>query len=233
MRADLFISIGITGIGALALLAAAPAAAQTFDPPQGCTGTLTVQYRSCLVSHVWTCEGDAPGEQWLALFTQRGLFNVRKVDAEFQWLETYYANPPATERMLPDAPDPASLTVLFAEQTDTYDFTISNDRGTPDERVRGFDMLTGETVEIDGEPLLGTEFAYEVTLPDGTVDYAGAGRQYVSERHRLFFLGTSWEADTPEDVTDTTPVDFIYPGEPGFFAQFPVHDCGVLSKAAR
>ena len=215
------------------MLLAAPATAQGFAPPAGCEGTLTVQHRSCLVTHVWTCEADAPGDQWVALMTQRGLFSVRKVDRDFQWLETYYTSPPATERMLPDAPDPASLTVLFAEQTDTYDFTVTNDRGTPDERVRGFDLLTGETVVIDDEPLLATEFAYEVTLPDGTVDYRGAGAQYVSETHRLFFLGTSWEADTPDDITDMSPVEFTYPGEPGFFAESPRYDCGVLSKAAR
>jgi hypothetical protein len=218
---------------AATLAAAVPAVAQDFAPPQGCEGVLTIQSRSCLVIHTWTCAADAPGEQWMALFTQRGPFNVRKVDAEFQWLETYFAEPPAIETMLVPAPDPASITVLLAEDLDTYDFTVSNDRGTPDERVTGFDSLTGETVEIDGEPLLRTEFQYEVTLPDGTVQYRGAGAQFLSERHRMFLLGLSWEQDTPDDITDASPVEFIYPGEPGFFSTRPEYDCGVLSKAPR
>ncbi|SMY09369.1 hypothetical protein [Flavimaricola marinus] len=213
---------------------AAPGAAQTFDPPQGCDGVLTVQSRSCLVIHTWTCEADAPGEQWMALFTDRGPYNVRKIDAEFQWLETHFADPPAIEQMQVPAPDPESISVLLAEDHDTYDFTITNDRGTPDERVRGYDSLTGESVVIDGEPLLRTEFAYEVTLPDGTVQYRGAGAQFLSERHRLFLLGLSWSQDTPDEVNDASPVEFIYPGEPGFFSARPKYDCGgVLSKAAR
>lgn len=218
------------------LLALAPAAAtaQTFSPPQGCEGVLTVQSRSCLVTHVWRCEADAPGEQWVALFTERGPFNVRKVDAEFQWLETYYADPPATETMDQPAPDPESITDLLAQDMDTYDFTISNDRGDPPERIVGYDRLTGENVTIDGEPLLATEFGYESRGPDGEVTFRGEGRQFVSETHRLFFLGTSWDAETPDQITDGTPVEFIYPGEPGFFSATPIHECGgALLKAPR
>lgn len=223
-------------ISAAVLIAclAAPALAQEFTPPQGCTPVLTVQSRSCLVIHTWTCAADAPGAQWMALFTDRGPYNIRKVDAEFQWLETYFAAPPATETMQVPAPDPASISVLLAEDLDTYDFTVSNDRGTPDERITGFDSLTGESVVIDGETLLRTEFSYEVTLPDGTVQYSGGGAQFLSERHRLFLLGLSWETATPDQITDASPVEFIYPGEPGFFSTRPQYDCGaVLSKAAR
>lgn len=224
------VSMGVACAAAIA----APAMAQTFEPPQGCEGVLTIQSRSCLVVHTWTCEGDAPGEQWMALFTSRGPFNVRKLDNEFQWLETYFADPQAVETMQVPAPDPESITVLLEDGIDTYDFTISNDRGTPDERIRGFDSLTGESVVIDGEPLLRTEFGYEVTLPDGTVQYRGAGAQFLSERHRLFILGLSWDQDTPDDITDASPVEFVYPGEPGFFSQRPKYDCGgVLSKAVR
>lgn len=215
------------------ILLASPAVAQVFEPPQGCEGVLTIQHRSCLVVHTWTCEADAPGEQWLALFTDRGPFNVRKIDAEFQWLETHFAEPPAVETMQVPAPDPESITVLLAEDYDTFDFTISNDRGTPDERVRGYDSLTGESVVIDGEPLLRTEFAYEITLPDGTLQRTGAGTQFLSERHRLFILGLSWQQDSPDNINDTTPMEFIYPDEPGFFSAGPKYDCGgVLSKAA-
>ena len=211
------------------LLCAGPALGQSsFDPPPGCTGVLTVQSRACLVTHIWTCEADAPGEQWVALFTAAGPFNVRKVDAEFQWLETYFAQPPAVETMVQPAPDPESISVLLAEDYDTYDFTITNDRGEPAERIQGYDSLTGEDVVIDGEPLLRTEFAYNVTLPDGTISYRGAGRQFISPSHRLFFLGESWNQDTPDQITDATPVEFIYPGEPGFFAAAPRYECNTV-----
>lgn len=216
----------LTGLSMAFAMGAAHA--QTFDPPQGCTGLLTVQSKSCLVTHVWTCEGDAEGEKWIALFNRVGPFNIRKVDEDFQWLETYYAQDGKVETMVVPANDPPNLTELFETQTDTYDFVIKNNIGEPDERVRGFDLLTGETVVIDGEELLATEFGYEVVLPDGEVSYRGAGAQFVSEAYRLFFLGTSWPADDPEDVLDASPVDFVYPGEAGFFASSPIYDCGVV-----
>ena len=218
---------GLVSMAAVVMLGA-PVAAQTFEPPQGCEGVLTVQSKSCLVTHVWTCEEDAEDEQWIALFNRAGPFNIRKVDAEFRWLETYYAQDGKVETMVRPADDPPSLTELFETQTDTYDFVIENNTDEPAERVRGFDQLTGEEVVIDGEPLLATEFGYDIVLPDGTVSYSGAGEQYVSETHRLFFLGTSWSQDDPDDVMDATPVEFIYPGEQGFLAASPVYDCGSV-----
>ena len=211
---------------------ALPGAAQTFDPPPGCAGVLTVQSKSCLVTHVWQCEADAEGEQWVALFNRVGPFNVRKVDENFQWLETYYNQDGKVETMVVPADDPPSLTELFETQADTYDFLIENNIGEPTERVRGFDLLTGEEVVIDGEPLLATQFGYEVVLPDGEVSYRGAGAQFVSESHRLFFLGTSWSEEDPDEIFDATPVEFIYPGEPGFFDATPRYDCGAIPTRA-
>lgn len=216
---------------AMATLVGAPVAVSAqsaFSPPQGCTGTLTVQGRACLVTHVWTCEADPPGEQWIALGGEAGPFMVRKVDAEFQWLETYFANPPRVETMDQPAPDPGSITTLLAEGYDSFDFTVTYSDGTPAERIVGHDRLTGEEVVIDGEPLLRTEFAYEVISPDGSVIEQRAGRQFVSPAHRLFFLGTDWDQATPADISDASPVQFIYPGEPGFFAFSPKYDCGVV-----
>ncbi|MBL4812005.1 MAG: hypothetical protein JKX69_06530 [Rhodobacteraceae bacterium] len=219
---------------ALALAPVAGAAQTTFEPPVGCTGILTVQHRACIVTHVWQCEADAPGAQWVALFVENGPYQVRKIDEEFQWLESYYANPPRTELMQVPAPDPESLTELFATRYDTYDFTTTSDDGRDPERVVGYDALTGGSVEIDGEPLLLTEYGYDLISPDGEVLYSGAGRQFVSERHRIFLLGTSWEQSTPDDVFDASPVEFAYPGEPGFFSSRPKFDCGVvMSKAAQ
>ena len=229
MTAMLRATVAMAGL----TLLADPALAQGgFALPQGCQGVLTVQLRSCLVSNIWTCDGDAPGHQWVALFSETGPWQIRLVDDEFQWLETYFASPPKVETMQVPAPDPESLTELFATRNDSYDFTVTSDDGAAPERFVGYDRLTGESVVIDGEPLLRTEYAYDTLAPDGTVLYSGAGRQYVSERHRLFFFGKSWEAATPDAVTDARPVEFIYPGEPGFMTSAPRYDCGaVLSKS--
>ena len=74
----------------IALTVAAPVAAQqSFAPPQGCTGKLTVQHRNCVMVNVWTCDADPAGDQWLALIGQAGVFSVQRVDDQFQWLESY------------------------------------------------------------------------------------------------------------------------------------------------
>ena len=117
----------LTGLSMAFAMGAAHA--QTFDPPQGCTGLLTVQSKSCLVTHVWTCEGDAEGEKWIALFNRVGPFNIRKVDEDFQWLETYYAQDGKVETMVVPANDPPNRVPeeasgdrdLSAHQANLYD----------------------------------------------------------------------------------------------------------------
>lgn len=206
-------------------------AAETFTPPAGCTGTLTVQLRQCLVTNVWTCAADAPGEQWVSLFTRDGPWQVRKVDRDFQWLTTFYASPPATETMQLPATDPSNLDELLNTQNDMYDFTVTRDDGSEPERYVGYDRLTGESVQIDGETLLRTEFAYDQLNPAGEIVSSSAGRQYVSATLRLFFFGEDWNLATPDQITDASPVQFIYPGEAGFFSPNPQFDCaGVLSS---
>ena len=211
------------------LIIGAPAmAAETFTPPQGCTGVLTVQMRQCLVTNVWSCAADAPGEQWVSLFTQAGPWQVRKVDRDFQWLSTFYASPPVTESIQLPAVDPSNLDELLTTQNDKYDFTVNRDDGTEPERYVGYDRLTGETVQIDGETLLRTEFAYDQLNAAGGVTSSSAGRQYVSATHRLYFFGEDWNAATPDQITDASPVQFIYPGEAGFFSPNPKFDCGAV-----
>ena len=169
---------------AVVMLAGNAAAAQSsFAAPEGCTAKLTVQQKGCVMVNVWTCEADTDGDQWIALIGQGGLFSVQRVDAEFQWMETYSVM--GDESLQAPAPDPASLTELFENQVDTWDFTIEKPEGP--ERNVGFDMLTGDVVEIDGEPLLITEYQGQTTDADGNVLDASAGRQFVSEKHRLFF----------------------------------------------
>lgn len=209
------------------LLAAMPAAAQqSFGAPEGCEAVLTVQNKGCVMTNVWQCDADAPGEQWIALITLAGVFSVQKVDAEFQWIEAYKLT--GNERLVTPAEDPASLTELFDNQIDTWDFTLETDDGT--ERNVGYDLLTGETTEIDGEVLLNTEYQGRTIDGDGNEIDASSGRQYVSEKHRMFFFGENWPQDDPEQVIDMSPVEFIYPGEPGFFSDSPKYECNVIES---
>ena len=213
-----------------ALVVAAPAMAQqSFAAPEGCEAVLTVQNKGCVMTNVWQCAADAPGDQWIALITQNGVFSIQKVDAEFQWVEAYKMS--GNERLITPAEDPASLTELFNTQIDTWDFTLETEEGT--QRNVGYDLLTGETTEIDGEVLLNTEFQGRTIDGDGNEIEASSGRQYVSETHRLFFFGEAWPQDDPDQVIDMSPVEFIYPGEAGFFADRPKYECNVIESGFR
>jgi len=212
---------------ALALMPTAVAAqdGSRYYPPAGCTGTLTVQSRSCIVSHIYTCAADNPGESWRIQFDVDGPNFLSKIDAETQWLESYELFPTRREVLQQPAPDPASLSELLATGTDSYDFTQRSD-GRP-VRVVGFDRLTGDDVVIDGEPLLGTEFSARYEDTTGTY-LEVSGREFVSVAHQRFISGTvtqTWLRDGASREWDRTPIDFIYPGEPGFFSKTPLYDC--------
>lgn len=214
---------------AATVMAAPVAAQQSFDAPEGCEPKLTVQHKGCLMVNVWTCEADDPGDQWLAVFGQGGVFSVQRVDSEFQWIEAFKVS--GNEALQVPATDPASLTELFETQLDTWDFTLETEEGT--ERNVGFDMLTGQTTTIDGEVLLNTEYTGRTLDADGNELDNGSGRQFVSETHRLFFFGESWDTATPDQVTDMSPVEFIYPGEAGFFSASPKFECNQLETGYR
>ncbi|WP_299619433.1 hypothetical protein [uncultured Tateyamaria sp.] len=211
---------------ALLTLIAGPAAAQDasrYYPPEGCTGVVTVQTRGCIVNNIYTCAADQPGDSWRLMFNQDGPVFLSKIDYETQWLESYDLFPTRRETLRQPAPDPASLTELLETGIDTFDFTQTSQQRVT--RVVGFDRLTGEDVVIDGEPLLGTEFSVRYEDSTGR-DLQVRGREFVSVKHRRFISGvtTLTRGDEVEE-RDRTPVEFIYPGEPGFFSQTPLYEC--------
>lgn len=195
-----------------------------FHPPEGCTGYLTVQMRGCEVSHFWTCEGDPNGHRWDLSIDIDGPSQLGRIDAEAQWIETIDLAP--LERRTLDLPatDPHNLTELLEAGVDTFDFTQTTDAGAKI-GAKGYDRLTGATVTIDGEQLLETDVS-AVFTEDGEEVVSVVGREYVSAKHRRFFAGTYEVSARGGTFTrDNTPIDFIYPGEPGFFASKPQYDC--------
>ena len=139
-----------------------------------------------------------------------------------------------TQTLLGEDPeDRASLTELLDTGVDTYDFTtITN--GEEVTRYRGADVLTGESIEIDGHELLVMEYTTEVDEPEG-----GRSRQeginYVSAEFRLFLPGATASLNPDGSVAnerDNSPVALIEPGEPGFFTTAPIYDCGVQDISA-
>jgi len=216
---------------ALMALAMGPAAqAGSFTPPEGCESFLTVQARGCRVSNHYRCTADAPGDQWRADFDQEGMFFLSRIDGEAQWVESYEFNPQSRQTLDANPADPASFTDLLAGRDD-FDFRLGKDTGEQT-HVVGHDALTGNTVTIDKVALLQTSFEFTETGADGTVLRRARGREYIHAEFRLFFAGPSewWDGDQWLPV-DGSPMQFIFPGEPGFGATQPIFECGALMSS--
>jgi hypothetical protein len=211
---------------------AAPAAAQQWQLPENCTGYLTIQQRGCVVSNHYTCEGDPEGHQWRVDFMEIGPVFASQIDRDTQWLQSLSLFNGSLSTLEDTPPDPASLDELLETGIDTYDFTTIDSDGS-ETRWRGADVLTGETVEIDGVELQVMTYTSESDTPDGR--FRNEGVNYVSSEWRLFLPGISnsftSEGD-PLPESDNTPVDFIFPNETGFFSQSPIYDCGVQDVSA-
>lgn len=217
---------------AVALVLPFPAFAGSFNPPEGCTGWLTVQSRACRVSNYYKCTQDAPGDQWRADFDQQGLFFASRIDAEAQWVESIDMSPLTRQTLDPGSEDPASFSELL-EGVDTFAFNLTKDDGTASS-VRGFDRLTGKTVTIDGITLLQTEFEFSETDRDGTQIRKSYGNEYIHPEWRTFFAGPSqWDGGGGYLPLDGSPVEFIFPGEPGFFSTEPLFECDAILSSYR
>ncbi|PJI84508.1 hypothetical protein BC777_3569 [Yoonia maricola] len=217
---------------ALALIClAAPAAAQdapgTFNVPAGCTAYLTVQSESCQVNHHFTCQGDPEGHQRRVSLDERGVTYAGVIDNETQWISSFHVMSGHREVLESDPAEPASLSDLIESGVDDYDFrTLSDEIGTT--RYVGQDTLTGREITIDGVTL--AETTYDITAFDeaGNEVWSSKGREFISRNWRMFLSGTGM-VTTSEGAFEQSnrPVEFIYPGEPGFLSSSPKHGCGI------
>ncbi|MBW7922586.1 MAG: hypothetical protein H3C51_10865 [Rubellimicrobium sp.] len=216
------------------LAVAGPALAQdTFQLPEGCTAYVTEQQRSCIVSHHFTCTDDPAGWQRRVDIDESGVIYIGAIDAETRWVESLSPQSGIVEVLGDDERDPASFSTLTSTGIDTFDFTTRTDPDGIVTRFTGQDRLTGETVTISGVILERTEFSMIARDENGAEVWRAEGREFINRDWRTFFGGTrtttmgdeSWDADT-------SPMAFIFPGEPGFLSASPRYDCGaLLSKA--
>ncbi len=215
---------------AVLLVQAGAAAAQGFHAPEGCTPYLTVQHLSCRVSNHWTC-ADAPGHRWRVDIGPNGPTFVSRIDAEAQWVESYDPlRPDEITRTVRPAPDAASFTTLVETGFDDFEFTQEYAGGAR-VTIRGSDTILDRDVEIDGVPLMLTEFSMTRADETGRVFERASGREYISVEYRRFFAGRgSWTDDEGETPYDRRPVEFVLPGEPGFFSNRPKYECQLLAQ---
>lgn len=215
---------------ALMLLLASPVMAETYTPPAGCTATITYHTKSCVVSHLMVCDFDPEGYHWRATFFDDGRMVLGQYDHEANWAFTDFTASGTTEVLDPTSPDLSSLTTLFRESYDDYDFTRYHSGGYS-LHYKGWDKLTGETVIIDDVPLFRTQYDIYGRYADGTEFWHGYGFQYASPDFRRFFGGIDHsERDGQITTEDNSPVDFVRPGEDGFLTTKPLYGCETATS---
>lgn len=209
--------------------------AGTFTPPKGCTAYLTVQMKSCEVSHYWTCAADPEGNHWIQSIDDEGPVFLQYLDSEFRWLQSYPQRSDISRALIPTETDANSLTELLQTRRDDFEFRQSVSRGGKQiavEHITGYDRLNGTRVTINGEPLLVTEFEIQVKSDNGRAAVRTTGNQFISERFGLFFQGRETETSGGETYHyDDSPVLFIEPGEAGFLADRPEFGCDAIMSA--
>lgn len=219
--------LALSGVWPLASLAQ-EATPQVFNLPQGCTAYVTVQMKNCSVSHHFTCAGDPEGYQKRVDLDESGMTYLGTIDAETQWIESFQPIGGYSERLAPNPGDPASFSGLLATGIDTFDFRTDSDEVGQTHFI-GQDRLTGNTVTIDGVTLEETEYTLRALDGTGTEMWRSAGHEYISRDWRMFLSGKA-TVTTPTESweSDDTPVEFIFPGEPGFLSANPKHGCGAV-----
>lgn len=216
---------------AAAVVLAKPAFAQstpeTFSLPVGCEAYLTVQATDCSVDHHFTCAGDPEGQKSRASLDQNGMTYIGSVDDEAQWVTSFHVFSNHSEALSATNADPASISDLIEFGVDTYDFTTESDE-IGQTRYVGQDTLTGRQITIDDVTLDETQYNITAYDGDGTVMWSSEGNEFISRNWRMFLSGTT-KVTTPTDTFDLngTPVEFIFPGEPGFLSANPKHGCGI------
>lgn len=214
---------------AAALLSFPALADEPLAPPEGCEAFVTVQMQGCQTSLLWRCDMAPKGDIWDASFGLDGLESIINYDGEFQWIAAEYMWDGSREELIEPSEDAISMSELLDTGIDTFAFLLTRTaraEGRSQLRVIGADQLTGEEVEIDGVRLLPTNTEYRIFAEDGSQTYHVRSRQYVSPEMGVFFLGLDRVIEGSETREfDNSPVDFIFPGEPGFGNTTPLYGC--------
>lgn len=209
--------------------------ARTWSAPESCEMFMTVQAKGCRVSNYYTCTTDQPGDQWRADFDQEGLFFRSRINSETEWVESISQGESGTtvQLLAPNPADRASFSELLSTGIDTFEFSLHRDNGF-DTNVTGFDRLTGRSMTIDGVVLEETEFEAVETDASGNQVGRSRGNEFISRDMRMFFSGPG-QTDLGDGQwlpIDGGPIDFIFPGEPGFASTRPLYDCEPLMTEA-
>ncbi len=211
----------------LGILMASPALADTatLSLPGTCQAYLTTQHDDCVVAHFVTCTGDPAGQQAIVRIFPDGGDYIMVVDGEYQWLTTVDQMSGIVSTLGPEVTDPGTLSELIDDGADSYDFTTTDNYGGVT-RFIGKESLTGQTLTVDGITLEEAQNQMRALDSDGTELWRASTTEYISRDWRLFFSGPGTMTVPGQTYpTNGTPVEFIFPGEPGFLSTQPVTGC--------
>ncbi len=213
-----------------ALLLASPAlAGSNLVIGETCDPILTVQNADCTVTIIRACSDWALGASTSVTYDLNGRISAAASDENGAWLESFTTWDNAWERAIGTPEDPVSLDTLLSEGIDTYNFRITHEVDGESRilQVIGADILTGVEQRIDNVPLKTVTTDLRILEADGSVFYQTQGMQFVQPEMRLWLLGTDSVIGANGSVTnyDSSPVDFIFPGEPGFGETMPLFGC--------
>ena len=216
---------------AFAAMIVAPFMAVAETTPEGCEAVLTVQKHGCEVTHIYQCE--------------QGIVKHINIDQdEFDWVSLFgpdYIELESKEEItgiglvgMNAISDPRSLHTLLTTGRDTVAYRGEFDMpglliGAAD--VSSQSRLMDEVLEIGG---VTWQKALEEIVFQVRPHLAMTGTQDIwidAESGILFHGSSSHELAGKAEETDNTPVEVIYPGQPGFLSMSPIYDCGEMMSA--
>jgi hypothetical protein len=224
------LALCLSGAGSIA---AQEAQSDIFVPPPGCVGFLTVQSRQCEMANYYRCNAINPDHRWRALFNAEGLIYIGRLASEGAWIELIDLVEDTKETITVDSPDIPSFTTLIEAGADQYVYYLVDNSGSKS-RLVGTDRLTGKSIVIDGIRLDEVDFRFEEYTLDNDLIENGFGQQFIVPEWKMFFSGLEyWGEGADAEPVDNTPVQFIFPGEKGFFSTRPLFDCEMAISDSR
>ncbi len=198
-----------------------------------CTGIYSVQKRMCSVEHVYKCEAGGEtllrNESWdpvdglmTSIFSEDGNWIALDFHADYiQFVEIL------------ETTDPFSFAALFANGSDSYDYTIR--AVIPDLfvdpvpiRFVGVTSDTGQSRTIEGIEFRVFEETVKMELNALTMGIT-ATTFYDSENGTYTYGASEMDVFGKTETVTGDVAQIIKPDEPGFLVNAALYDCGELS----
>ncbi|MCP5038449.1 MAG: hypothetical protein GY945_12725 [Rhodobacteraceae bacterium] len=216
---------------AISLLPFLPTAGQAeagFTLPEGCSAVLSTQTGFCGANLHWTCQDDPRGHVRKAYFDVDGLASILTFNAQSAIIDAQYMWDNSREVLIGEPLDTFSVDALQTNLTESYAWQLSrtDESGTRSLSMTGTDTLTGDALRVGDHVLPEVATSFEYLEEDGSLNYRGEGTYYLMSDPILVISGSGQAMDPDGRFEyDETPVELIFPGQPGFGDTTPRNNC--------